>query len=259
MPSVTELSAVYGNFLIGPRDGPGVCRACFNLTDGYDRCYACAHTPQCLDAILPISYSVAHEQLHHVLATYKRSHGATPRRFTVELAAVLWRHLARHESCLARAASTPSFDLVAVVPSSDRQRDDVHPLRHIVAELVTPTRNRYARVLQRSSQAVAPHNFSAEKYEVNSPVSGRSVLLIDDTWTTGANAQSAAAALKQAGATNVASLVVGRHVNREWGQNDRILRALETPFDWDRCARCRPQTGALYPAAEARLATGGRG
>jgi orotate phosphoribosyltransferase len=62
------------------------------------------------------------------------------------------------------------------------------------------------------------------------------VLLIDDTWTTGASAQSAAASLKQAGASIVAAVIIGRHLHRDWGHNDRGLSALPTPFDWDDCA-----------------------
>ena len=65
MPSVAELSAPYSNFMLAPRHGPGVCDVCFNLTEGYARCYACSRTPQWLDGVAPISYSVAHEQLHH--------------------------------------------------------------------------------------------------------------------------------------------------------------------------------------------------
>ena len=64
------------------------------------------------------------------------------------------------------------------------------------------------------------------------------MLLIDDTWTTGANAQSAAAALKAAGAGPVAAVVIGRHLNRKWHQNDRRLRGITRPFDWGRCALC---------------------
>src|SRR5580704_16048196 len=104
MPSVTELTAVYTNFMLGPRSGPDVCGTCFNFTDGYDRCYACTHNLPHLDALAPISYSVAREQLHHALASYKRLTGEASRRLTVELAAVLWRYLHAHESCLARKA-----------------------------------------------------------------------------------------------------------------------------------------------------------
>ena len=38
MPTVaelTELTGLYGNFMIGPRPGRDVCRRCFNLTDGF--------------------------------------------------------------------------------------------------------------------------------------------------------------------------------------------------------------------------------
>jgi hypothetical protein len=75
MPTVAELTAVYGNFMIGPRRGADVCERCFNLTRGFERCYACAHTPQWLDLIAPISYSIGGEQLHHALASYKRLSG----------------------------------------------------------------------------------------------------------------------------------------------------------------------------------------
>jgi predicted amidophosphoribosyltransferase len=259
MPSIAELTAPYGDFMLGPRHGPGVCRTCFNLTDGYDRCYACTDTARSLDAMVPISYSVGHEQLHHVLATYKRSHGLIAYRLQVELAAVISRYLERHEPCLARAAKTGHFDTVTTVPSSLHFRDDIHPLHHIVAELVEPARARYARLLRRSGTPNASHSFSSDKYEPVIDMTEHSVLLIDDTWTTGANAQSAAGALKAVGATTVATLVVGRHINRDHGQNDRRLTSLPVPFDWDRCAFCRPENSVSEQASTLRLASGGRG
>ena len=75
MPSVRELSALYENVLLAPRRGPDVCPMCFNFTAGYKLCYGCAYGGQVLDAVLPISYSVALEQLHHALASYKRLEG----------------------------------------------------------------------------------------------------------------------------------------------------------------------------------------
>ena len=78
MPTVGELSALYENFMLGPRRGPDVCGTCFNFTAGYARCYACAHGQPMLDAVAPISYSVAREQLHHALASYKRLTATSP-------------------------------------------------------------------------------------------------------------------------------------------------------------------------------------
>jgi predicted amidophosphoribosyltransferase len=240
MPSVAELTAVYGNFLISPRHGADVCERCFNLTDGFERCYACSHTPQFLDLVAPISYSVGGEQLHHALASYKRLTGEAARRFTVELAAVIWRHLADHERCIARAAGIgpERFALVTTVPSTDRNRDAQHPLRRIVGELVAPTRDRYERLLLRSDAPVHARAFNADKYAPTRALDQEPVLLIDDTWTTGANAHSAASALKAAGAGPVAALVIGRHLNRGWRQNDRRLRARSGSFDWGVCPFC---------------------
>ena len=238
MPTVAELTALYTNFMLGPRRGPGVCDVCFNFTDGYTRCYACSHGEAWLDTVAPISYSVAREQLHHALARYKRLSGEMARRLGVELAAVLWRYLAAHERCVARATGTDAFELVTTVPSSDSQRDGQHPLRWIVGEVAGPTRLRHERLLRRAVVPIHAREFNPGKYEAVRRLTGQPVLLIDDTWTTGANAQSAAAALKSAGAGPVAAVVIGRHLNREWHENDRRLRGITRPFDWEHCALC---------------------
>ena len=249
MPTVRELTAPYENFMLAPRTGPSVCATCFNLTDGYTRCYGCASHPNVLDVVAPISYSVAHEQLHHALASYKRLTGEVARRLAVQLAAVLWRYLDAHGGCLARVTGIEAFPVVTTVPSGDRERDERHPLRWIVAELVGPTRDRHERLLERSPAEVDPHAFHAGKYLALRGLSGEPVLLIDDTWTTGANAQSAAAALKASGAGPVAAVVIGRHVNRGWHDNDRRLRALEQSFSWRHCVLCAPAAAEAEPRA----------
>jgi predicted amidophosphoribosyltransferase len=238
MATVSELSASYANFLLGPRPGPGVCSHCFDLTAGGSHCPHCSHDAAWIDAMAPISYSIGGEQLHHALVGYKRYLGTPARYFAVGLAAVLWRHLGGHEACLARAAGGEAFQVVTTVPSSDAGRGDTHPLHRLVADLVRPVRPRYERLLRRTDAAVVAHRFNADRYQAIADVRGRSVLLIDDTLTTGANAQSAAAALKAAGAERVAAVVIGRYVNRTWRQNDRQLRGLAQPFDWARCALC---------------------
>jgi hypothetical protein len=245
MPTVAQLTEPYGNFMLGPRPGPGVCEVCFTFTDGYARCYSCAQAEQTLDALSPISYSVALEQLHYVLAAYKRLGGAVARQLSLQLAAVLWRFLAGHERCLASAAGVPSFDLVATVPSGVRERDDGHPLRWIAGAVVGPTRDRHDRLLVRSEVAVGARESHARKYLATRVLAGESVLLIDDTWTTGANAQSAASALKAAGAGPIAAVVIGRHLNPEWGENGGRLRGMLRPFEWDLCAHCDRSQEAL--------------
>jgi predicted amidophosphoribosyltransferase len=240
MSTVTALSDPYGNFLLAPCSGDGVCRRCFNLTDGYDLCFACEHGGNSIDVIAPISYSIAGEQLHHALAGYKRGAMGWMRTLTRQLAAVLWRHLALHEACVARATGVERFELITIVPSGTASRNLAHPLAEIVGQIVEPTRERYTPLLRRTAHPVPLHSFSADRFAATAALAGEPVLLIDDTWTTGASAQSAAATLKKAGAGPIAAVVLGRHLNRGWGDNDRRLRSLPTPFDWSRCVRCPP-------------------
>jgi predicted amidophosphoribosyltransferase len=259
MPTVRELSAPYENFMFTPRPGPAVCTTCFNFTADYDRCYACTQRKSQLDVVVPVSYSVGHEQLHHALASYKRLSGEVARRLAFQLAAVLWRWLTQHEVCVARAVGTAEFPLVTTVPSGDSARDEIHPLRRIVGELVGPTRDRHERLLRRSTTIVDARAYDPGKYVALRPLDGEPVLLIDDTWTTGGNAQSAAAALRAAGAGPLGAVVIGRHVNRDWHKNDQRLRALARHFDWNRCALCVTSTGpAQDPNGSRRLPAGTR-
>lgn len=243
MPTVAELTAAYGNVLVAPRRGEGVCRTCFNITDGYARCYACVHGGRGLDLVVPISYSVAGEQLHHALVSYKRGPRPAATELGLQLAAVLWRFLAEHERCVARALGVAAIPLVTTVPSNDRSRDDEHPLHGLVQRTVRPTSERFRRLLRRTDRPATPHVFCSERYVATAPLDSEPVLVIDDTWTTGANAHSAAAALKLAGAGPVAAVVIGRHLNRDWGVNDQRLNGLPTPFDWDHCVLCQPPDG----------------
>ena len=238
MTTVSELSDPYANFMFGPRRGSGVCCFCFNFTRGYERCYSCARGDLFVAALAPISYSVGREQLHRALMGYKRLSGEIARRLTLQLAAVLWRFLAVHEKCVARAAGVRAFNVVTAVPSGDRERDANHPLRRIVSELAGPTRGRYRPLLWRSRLDVPPRTVHPRKFEAAAKLHGQPVLLVDDTWTTGSSARSAAAALAEAGAGPIAAVVIGRHLNRDWHENDRRLRALPRPFDWSRCALC---------------------
>jgi predicted amidophosphoribosyltransferase len=171
-----------------------------------------------------------------MLAGYKRTCGPQARAFEIRLAAVLSRYLDLHERCIAEAASVERFDLVTTVPSSDRERDAHHPLRRVVGQLAEPVRDRYHRLLRRSAAVSRPREFDLARFEICDAVDGDSVLLIDDTWTTGANAQSAAATLTAAGATAVAAVVIGRYLNEDWRDNRTRLLTLPRPFRWEPCA-----------------------
>lgn len=214
MATVRELTESYANILINPLrpETEDVCSVCLTFTEGYDTCYRVR----------------ARGALHGC--------SAADLVMEIQLAAVLWRFLLSHEACLARAAGVASFDLVTTVPSGDRQREDAHPLLRIVGHHVGLTAGRHRRLLRRSNTPVSDRQVDIGKFSASEDLSGRSVLLVDDTWTTGANVQSAAGALVRAGAGSVGALVIGRHVQPNYASNAGRLADLPRGFDWDTCA-----------------------
>lgn len=242
--TVEEASDAYANAMRNPAMvRAGVCRICRTFHDPtYEKCVACARQPNNLDVLAPITYSVHAGQMHDALRNYKDDPRPDVRRFhTVRLTAILWRFLEVHETCIATAADTDGFDIVATVPSKSIDRDEQREqLRVIVGKWCGPTVERCHRVLRPADPPVLERTFSEDRYVADDVVAGKTILLIDDTWTTGAAMQSAAAALKRAGALVVAGVVIGRHLRLDFawdsGSTDEEYRKLPRVFDWSTCA-----------------------
>src|SRR5262249_60279921 len=95
------------------------------------------------------------------------------------------------------------------VGPSGRGRAGPHPRQALAAPyLVLP------RLGMRPRPGGDPwaRSLDAGRFRAGREAAGADVLLLDDTWASGASAQSAAAALKLAGARAVAVVVIGRHV-----------------------------------------------
>ncbi len=225
--------------LLAPRHGPGVCPRCLNLVGAEALCRACAANEHHLAAVAPISYSVGGEWLHHLIVSYKRDADPSVHDALATLVGLCEQYLCSHERCVATAAGVSAFQIVTTVPSSDPLRDLHHPLRRIAGALVASTRDRYERLLVRSATHAIPRTFDPARYDPTRALSGEAVLLLDDMWTSGASAESAAAALLAAGAGTVAIVVIARHLNRGWDDNDRRLRVLaRSGFDAEHCVFC---------------------
>lgn len=227
--------------LLAPRHGSGVCPRCLNLTrEPSGLCRACQASDDQLAVVVPISYSVGGEWLHHVIASYKRDADPSVPDAVLTLAEICDRFVSVHELCVAGAAGVDAFELVTTVPSGQPGRDAHHPLRRIIGEMVGATRDRHERLLVCGEGPTVPRHFDAARYRATRRLDGEAVLLVDDMWTSGASAQSAAAALLGAGAGSVAAVVIARHLNRGWHQNDLHVQSLAAnAFDFERCAVCR--------------------
>ncbi|MET9086941.1 hypothetical protein ABZX77_34560 [Streptomyces sp. NPDC004237] len=102
--------------------------------------------------------------------------------------------------------------------------------------MIGTTRERHRDLLRATPKAADLGRTASSARYAASPLWGEHVLLVDDTWTTGNHVQSAAAALKSAGAGTVAVVVLGRHLNSDYEDTAaHIGLARLRRFSWDVC------------------------
>ena len=195
-----------------PAGRPGVCAVCRGPAGpGYARCFQCAQHDLLgrgllADTVVPVSYAVKGTPLAASLWRYKSWRSPDPAARAC-LLALLLAFLHDHGRCVWRHAGMPAPGRLAVVPTGCG-RPGPHPLLALAAPyLRLPVTG---LVIRPGEQGRDPNS---DRFISERTGPGASVLLLDDSWVSGASAQSAVAALKRAGARHVAVVVLGRHVD----------------------------------------------
>ena len=221
--------------------GPGCCAVCRGRAPaGYPHCYRCWSHRQCAPALLadlvvPISYSISGTDYAAALWQYKSAAAGTIDRDKARTALLLRLlvFLHDHGRCLWPHTGSAAPSHVAVVPSG-RGGTGTHPLRALAEPYLTLP---WAGLAIRPGEPVLGRDMRVDRFRAAGRLTGGTVLLLDDTWTSGASAQSAAAALKLAGARSVVTVVLGRHLNPSHPQVNSFAAALTSyPFRRDVCA-----------------------
>jgi hypothetical protein len=222
-----------------PTAGAATCVVCRGpVRPGYARCYQCGRHDLfghglLADAVVPISYAISGTAFADDLWRYKSwlEPSAAAR---ASLLALLLAFLKDHGPCVWRHAAMPPPGRLAVVPTGCGR-----PGRHPLLQLAAP----YLR-LSPSPLAIRPgcqgRDLDLNRFQADSMPAGTGVLLVDDSWVSGASAQSAAAALKLAGAGHVAIIALGRHVNPADPRAGPLIAQLAP-------ARYDPSTCAVHP------------
>jgi hypothetical protein len=222
------------------RGGRYTCARCAIPADRYEYCLACQRSSaraDLADAVAILTYAVAGQRSGELLHGYKAAEPDAEYQVVV-------RHLVRaalslHAGCPGQLAGS-AVTHWAAVPSLPRKQGE-HALHEIVKR-VAPGCEVVLVAAQkvRRSRAICADHFEAE----TALPAGGHVLLFDDTWTTGGHAQSAALALKKAGAERVSLLVVARWIKPDFFDNEWFLRKIATkPYDPAIC----PWTGGQCP------------
>lgn len=219
-----------------PPDAQAGCVVCRGPAQpGYPRCYQCGRHELIghhllADAVVPICYAVKGTAFAGALWRYK-SLSAPSRPARTWLLALLLAFLHDHGGCVWRHAGMPPPTRLAVVPTGCG-RPGPHPLLEMTAPYlrlpVTPL------AIRPGSQG---RDLDVDRFRASASAVRASVLLVDDTWVSGASAQAAAVALKLAGASHVAAVVLGRHINPADPLAAPLAAALAAaPYDPSACA-----------------------
>jgi hypothetical protein len=210
-----------------PDPGPGVCCVCRGPVSGGQRvCFACRVVARRLGRplapVVPARLCPLPGPLYTVLLGYKESPVAEARRRFGAMVRALVRSFLLGDGDRLDAMAGGAFDLVALVPSTHRPGvaplGRVDGLGHDVAAAL-PAARWAADLLQRADAPGGPPPVAHMRpdpaaFSLGAPgrlaVGGARVLLLDDTYVSGARSQSAAAALSRAGARCTLIAPLGR-------------------------------------------------
>ena len=232
-----------GSYLVNAIVPPNfrVCRVCrTELEAPYATCFPCsAHARSgyaLADVVGFTVYVVGRGQAHRTMRAYKAD---LPQEHAVQVvSALLYFALAHHVTCLNALAGAPA-SLMCTVPSLS-ERSGVHPLEDVLSRVRRrlPPLPPSAHVTAVSPGTEGPRALEPNHFRVHTDIAGGHVLLIDDTWASGAHMQSLAAALHLAGAARVSALCVARYINPTYEPTARLAARVNGDgmfFDPTRC------------------------
>ena len=247
LDELVELSDGLTDGLVSlPADAPDVCPACHTSKDlDDDLCFSCAQISATFGLscpmVIPISYyrtppeseprSALRERMHdykeHADPTVRKAEGRN-------VAAILSRYLVEQGAKL--RVQVGNWDCLVAVPST---KADGWPALASALDEFANLIGRTSLLLRRGTGVIGRSSPNATAFDPTSDVTGLRVLLVDDTFTTGATLHSAARALMDHGAVVVAGLVVARKINPDarWAHSLQVWnRQAAIPFDF----RARP-------------------
>jgi len=221
--------------------GSGICGVCRGPAPEPGMCSTCLTTRETLlgatcDYTFFLAYADGYNpggrtQSVQTMRNYKAD--PAPERSVEDVHLLTFTTTWIHDPCM-RAAENGDWDVATFVPSRT-PRTGPHPVTGIarnVARLAADDpasggRYQIKRVLMECGPLNVSRVANAARFAVpdavRPQVEGKRVLLVDDTWTTGTSLQSAAAALKAAGASSVTGLCVARWLSWKWEPEASLL------------------------------------
>lgn len=219
-----------------------VCATPLAQGHSYSRCYACNQArglphPRA-DRVGSLFYAIeGNTQVYKIVHDYKAERFATSRLPTL-MSAMLALGLRTHYRCAQKVSGVNQLGWTVVPSKKGRTK-----LRELVLEIGAPAAS---EVPMRYIGANIQRAIRPEDWEIAATSDAlEHVIVVDDSWVTGSNAQGVAAALKMSGVQQVSIFTVARILNPDHGPNTEFIktRLIGKQLDPWRC----PWTGGDCP------------
>ena len=207
----------------------GLCALCRTPTGGSEFCSKCSNAPARPDAAGFTSYAIDSAPSGNDMHRYKDS---PPGPQALDGVRLLLEHGLAHLGC-AEAIAGASLDAVAVIPSRT----------HHVPGTPSPLQRLCSRTLPQDLPTVGlsptPGSTSnrrvrADAFDIDDCRSPSHVLIIDDTWVSGATMLSAVWDMRRRGVEQVSVLALARWLNRQYSLTNDFIRRVNLARAWRR-------------------------
>lgn len=236
-------AGIFGRIL--PVDSGYACKLCLGPVSGYLRCSSChalysqGLPDPLLTGVIPLTSALNPSQWYTWLQTYKTYH---PER-KVLIASLVYEYLHAHRARIDDALGG-SISMLTIVPSKKPEFDFTsQPLRRALS-LVDQLDAQLVQVLKYIPGArIGRSEYRPDAFWGTSiDVADARIVIVEDTWVTGATALSAAGALYSLGAASVLILSLARLINSSYWSTDHPYREGMvdgtydplSPFSWPR-------------------------
>lgn len=190
------------------------CDECFGIVSNYSRCLSCnklfGSAPSELSGMM-VPMSTAHNPSpwYSKLVGYKHFE----REHQLAVAALSHLFAVAHQEKI-ESLLGGEIDAITIVPSTRGKTFEDQPLRHTLQMSPFFAGKLRPLVSHRTGISVPRKTYTPEAFPCSGNAKGARILLVEDTWVSGATAVSTAGALLEAGAKSVVIATIARLVEK---------------------------------------------
>lgn len=203
------------------------CELCLGPVNGYRRCFSCHRLAvqglpdSLLQAIVPMTSALNPSRWYTWLQTYKTYH---PERGDL-IASLTYEYIEAHRASI-EAQLGGTISMLTIVPSKKPEFTfGTQPLRRALSSVSEIDAQLYELLKYIRGARIGRSEYRPDAFrKTGIDIAGKRIVIIEDTWVTGATALSAGGALHEFGAESVLIVPMARLINSAYWSADHPYR-----------------------------------